>query len=178
MAIVVAFGFGIMEGYLALPLLMDSQVFQSVAFAYSEGFRSYHFRHSIRPFKSPSSSTLASDYAPPRMPWGKIRCILAWNNRDYGRSHRCPRSLPLHGNTRLQRPLLSVDYQKDYHRGQCVHRRTGDDNARNNDRKESYRRSSIGCHEEREARSNSSRQSGPRNRSAQISIESQSLSCI
>ena len=167
-----------METLMVAFLLLDSQVFQPVAFADLEGVRSCHFRHSIRPFKSPGSSTLASDYAPPRMPWGKIRCILAWNNRDYGRSHRCPRSLPLHGDTRLQRCLLSFDYQKDYHRGQRVRRRAGDDNARNNNWKESYRRSSIRCHQERKTKSNSSRQSGPRNRSAQISVESQSLSYI
>ena len=178
MAIVGTFSFGIMEVHLVLSLLLDSQVFQSAAFAHPEDFRSYYFRHSIRSFKSPNSNPLASDHASPSMPRRKIRCILAWNNRDYGRGYRCPRSLSLYGNTRLQRHLLTVDYQKDYHREQCVHRRTGDDNARNNDRKESHRRSSVGCHEERKTKSNSSRQSGPRNRSAQISIESQSLSYI
>lgn len=172
MAIVGSFGFGIMEINLVLPLLMDSQVFQPVAFAHLEDFRSYHFRHSIRPFESPGSSPLASDYASPGMPRRKSRCILAWSNRDYGRSHRCPRSLPLHGNTRLQRFLFSVNYQKDYHRRQCLHRRTGDDNARNNDRKECNRRSSVGCHEKHKVLSNSRRQPGPRNRSARIPIES------
>ena len=63
MAIVGSFRFGIMEINLVLPLLMESQVFQPVAFARLEDFRSYHFRHSIRPFKSPGSSPLASDYA-------------------------------------------------------------------------------------------------------------------
>ena len=109
-----------METLMVAFLLLDSQVFQPVAFAHPEDFRSYHFRHSIRPFKSANSSPLASDYASPRMPRRKIRCILAWNNRDYGRSHRCPRSLSLYGDTRFQRFLFSVDYQKDYHRGQCV----------------------------------------------------------
>ena len=111
-AIVGSFSFGIMEIYLVFPLLMDSQVFQPVAFAHLEDFRSYHFRHSIRPFKSPGSSPLASDYASPRIASRKSRCILARSNRDYGRSHRCPRSLPLHGNTRLQRFLFSVDYKR------------------------------------------------------------------
>ena len=68
MAIMGSFGFGIMEINLVLPLLMDSQVFQPVAFAHLEGFRSYHFRNSIRPFESLGSSPLASDYASPGMP--------------------------------------------------------------------------------------------------------------
>ena len=141
MVIVGSFGFGIMEVHLVLSLLLDSQVFQSCAFAHPENFRSYNFRHSIRSFKSQDSNPLASGHASPSMPRRKIRCILAWNNLDYGSSYRCPRSLSLCGNTRLQLHLLTVDYQKDFHREQCVHRCTGDDNARNNDRKESHRRS-------------------------------------
>ena len=80
MAIMGSFGFGIMEIHLVTSLLMDSQVFQSVAFAYLKGFRCYHFRNSIRPFQSPCSSTMASDYASPRMPRRKICCLLAWSN--------------------------------------------------------------------------------------------------
>ncbi len=112
MVIVGSFGFGIMEVHLVLSLLLDSQVFQSCAFAHPENFRSYNFRHSIRSFKSQDSNPLASGHASPSMPRRKIRCILAWNNLDYGSSYRCPRSLSLCGNTRLQLHLLTVDYQK------------------------------------------------------------------
>ena len=90
-----------METLMVAFLLLDSQVFQPVAFAHPEDFRRYHFRHSIRPFNSSNSNPMASDYASPRMSRRKIRCILAWKNRDYGRSHGCSRSLPLHGYTRL-----------------------------------------------------------------------------
>ena len=138
-------------------LFLDSQVFQPVAVAHPKNLRCYHLRHSIRPFKSPDSSPLASDLASPSMPRRKSECLLPRNDRDHGRRHRSSRSLPLYGDTRLQGFHFSVDYQKDYNREQCVRRGTGYDNARNNDRKESNRRSSVGGHQECKTRSKSGR---------------------
>ena len=52
-----------MEALVVAFLLLDPQVFQPIAFAHPEDFRSYHFRYSIRPPQSPNSSALASDHA-------------------------------------------------------------------------------------------------------------------
>ena len=123
-----------METIMVAFLLLDSQVFQPVAFTHPEDFRSYHFRYSIRPFKSPDSNPLASDHASPRMPREKSECLLPRNNRDYGRRHRCSRSLPLYGHSRLQQFIFSVDNPKDYSRRRCIRWSESDDTARHNDR--------------------------------------------
>ena len=133
-----------METLMVAFLLLDSQVFQPVAIAHPEDFRSYHFRHSIRPFKSPDSSALASDHASPCMSRQKSECLLPRNNRDYGRRHRCSRSLPLYGHSRFKEFFLSVDYKKDHDRAQCLRGSTGDDITRGINWKERRGRSPRG----------------------------------